>query len=40
MLIQELRDLELDGVVKRLVYQQVPPKVEYLSPSRAKPCGP
>lgn len=29
MLIQELRELELDGMVARQVYQQVPPKVEY-----------
>jgi len=28
MMIQELRDLELDGVVNRLVYQQVSPKCE------------
>lgn len=29
MLIQELRELEQDGIVQRTVYQQVPPKVEY-----------
>jgi DNA-binding HxlR family transcriptional regulator len=29
MLIQQLRQLERDGVVRRFVYQQVPPKVEY-----------
>ena len=29
MLIQELRELEQDGIVARAVYQQVPPKVEY-----------
>jgi DNA-binding HxlR family transcriptional regulator len=29
MLIQQLRDLERDGVVTRTVYPQVPPKVEY-----------
>ena len=29
MLIQQLRELERDGVVKRTVYPQVPPKVEY-----------
>jgi len=28
MLIQQLRQLEADGVVRRTVYQQVPPKVE------------
>jgi DNA-binding HxlR family transcriptional regulator len=29
MLIQQLRELERDGIVKRVVYAQVPPKVEY-----------
>jgi DNA-binding HxlR family transcriptional regulator len=29
MLIQQLRDLEKDGVVARRVYPEVPPKVEY-----------
>jgi DNA-binding HxlR family transcriptional regulator len=29
MLIQQLRELERDGVVKRTAYLQVPPKVEY-----------
>src|SRR3984893_12734985 len=29
MLIQQLRQMEADGVVRRMVYQQVPPKVEY-----------
>jgi len=29
MLIQQLRDLERDGVVLRTVHPQVPPKVEY-----------
>ena len=30
MLIQQLRDLEQDGIVTRKVYPQVPPKVEYV----------
>ena len=29
MLIQQLRDLEGNGIVSRKVYPQVPPKVEY-----------
>ena len=29
MLIQQLRDLERNGIVSRKVYPQVPPKVEY-----------
>lgn len=29
MLIQQIRDLERDGIVEREVYPQVPPKVEY-----------
>lgn len=29
MLIQQLRQLEADGVVARIVHHQVPPKVEY-----------
>ena len=29
MLIQQLRELERDGIVQRTIYPQVPPKVEY-----------
>jgi DNA-binding HxlR family transcriptional regulator len=30
MLIQQLRQMERDGIVRRIVHHQVPPKVEYL----------
>ena len=29
MLIQQLRQMEMDGMVRRIVHHQVPPKVEY-----------
>lgn len=29
MLVQQLRQLERDGIVQRTVHHQVPPKVEY-----------
>ena len=29
MLIQQLRQMEKDGIVTRIVHHQVPPKVEY-----------
>src|SRR5258708_18122022 len=29
MLIQQLRQMELDGIIRRFVHHQVPPKVEY-----------
>src|SRR5438034_11314648 len=29
MLIQQLRRMEKDGIVRRIVHHQVPPKVEY-----------
>lgn len=29
MLIAKLKELEKDGLINRIVYQQVPPKVEY-----------
>lgn len=29
MLIQQLRQMEADGIIRRIVHHQVPPKVEY-----------
>ena len=33
MLIQQLREMEADGIVRRRVYNEIPPKVEYSSTS-------
>src|SRR5882672_8555287 len=39
MLIQQLRDLERDGIVRRVVHPVVPPKVEYsLTPGGEELC--
>ena len=40
MLIQQLRELERDGIVARNVYPQVPPKVEYHLTNGARRCAP
>lgn len=40
MLIQQLRQLEKDGIVTRTVYPQVPPKVEYTLTEMGIALGP
>lgn len=40
MLIQQLRELEQDGIVQRTVYPQVPPKVEYSLTQIGRDLGP
>jgi DNA-binding HxlR family transcriptional regulator len=40
MLTQQLKELEQDGIVKRAVYPQVPPKVEYSLTDVGRALGP
>jgi DNA-binding HxlR family transcriptional regulator len=40
MLVQQLREMERDGIVIRRVYPQVPPKVEYSLSRRGKSLEP
>ena len=40
MLTQQLRELERDGVVSRIVYPEVPPKVEYCLTEYGKTLAP
>lgn len=40
MLTNQLRALERDGLVKRKVYPEVPPRVEYTATQRAKDLEP
>ena len=40
MLIQQLKQLEQDGIVNRKLYPQVPPKVEYSLTELGRALGP
>ncbi len=40
MLIQQLRELESDGIISRKVYPVVPPKVEYKLTAKGKELSP
>ena len=40
MLVQQLRELERDGIVKRKIYPQIPPKVEYSLTATGKTLRP
>jgi len=40
MLVNQLRELEVDGLVERKVYAQVPPKVEYSLTPLGQELGP
>ncbi|AZY95874.1 transcriptional regulator (plasmid) [Paracoccus sp. Arc7-R13] len=40
MLIQQLKDLEKDGIITRKLYPEVPPRVEYALSEMGKALGP
>ena len=40
MLTTQLRDLEKDGILERVIYPEIPPRVEYFLTPKGKALGP
>lgn len=40
MLTTQLRDLERDGIITRVIYPEIPPRVEYFLTEKGKELGP